>query len=132
MHPVCEQPKQDERDVGVCLIAFIQGFAHQSRANTEVSSSARPRSPPARVPSQVQAGALRAVSRSPAVGEAPKLSQLWGQHLTNRHVALRGSNAEVPTGKKVSFRKSEERKAPRKRTPWEDKNKSQRGASPRR
>ena len=53
MHQVCEEAKQDQRDVGVCLITFTQSFA------------------------------------------------------------------EKPTDKRVSFRKSEERKAPRKRTEQE-------------
>ena len=69
-------------------LACVSSLSHKvsptsPRANTEVSppppQKARPHSPPARVPSQVQAGALRAVSRSPlVVGEARQVLPICG------------------------------------------------------
>ena len=98
---------------------------------------ARPRSQPVKAPPQAHVGALRAASRSPSmVGEAlrnlPNAGKGTRSPLPSRQVALRGSVAEVPTDERVSFRTSEERRAPRNRTPWRDRRKSQRGASPRR
>ena len=80
---------------------------------------------PARTVPPLQASVRRAASRSPSagVGSAPK-----SPHVP-RQVAIRSFQPEAPMDKRVSFRHSEERRAPRHRAPWGDGKKFQRGTS---
>ena len=96
---------------------------------------ARPRSSPARSSPSFRVAARKNMSRSPSAGGEARqvlpsaVSALRSPHVA-RQVAIRGSHSETPLDKRVSFRKSEERKILQRRSPWGERKKSQRGTSP--
>ena len=97
---------------------------------------ARPHTPPARVPPQVQAGALRAVSRSPSVvGEARQVLPVVGpaprSPLPNRHVALQGSKCRRANGQEDQLQKKRGTKGTSKTDTMERQEQESARASPR-
>ena len=114
MQQECGHSKRDASDVGGCLTAFAQNSAHQSLCQhrspllrlTKPAVVHRQPFPPA------QAGCVtelfcgeRSPSRPPVRGQ--------------RHGRTPWLECRSASGQRVSFRKSEKRKAPRNRTPGE-------------
>ena len=90
----------------------------------------RPRSSPDRTSPSIRAATHKNMPRSPSAGKEarrvfPSAVTTPGSPHVARQVAIRGSHSETPMDKRVSFRKSEERKIPQRRSPWGDRKKSQ-------